>query len=146
MIQKFVDRFMFVKPELEKKFSEKHIHSYADLVKITLSSISHMDEDYEEKEEKKEEEEDRYYPEMDTNNIHEIDDGHYQGNKLFVIPADEYQPSTYYAVYVSYGSCSGCDTLQRINDSYFNDDAPTKQNVEDYMMLALHIVQGLKII
>jgi len=145
MIQKFVDRFMFVKPELEKKFSENHIYSYKDLVEITLSSISHMDEDYEEKEEKDNKEEDRYYPEMDVSKIHVIDDGHYQGTQLFIIPADEYQPSTYYAVYVWYGSCSGCDTLQRINDC-FDDSNPSEQAVDDYMTLALHIVQGLKII
>ena len=140
MIKKFVNRFMKAKPELKKKFSEDFVHSYADIVKITLSAIAINFED-----EPEESEDDQYYPDLDTNNIHEIDDGHYQGTKLFVIPEYGYQPSTYYAVFVSYGSCSCYDTLQGISD-FGMDDKPTKENVKDYMTLALHIVQGLKII
>jgi hypothetical protein len=41
-----------------------------------------------------------------------------------------------------YGSCSGCDTLQAI--SSYDDDLPNDEQVRDYMMLALHLVQKIK--
>jgi len=42
----------------------------------------------------------------------------------------------------TYGSCSGCDTLQAIQG--YSDESPSDEQVKDYMELALHIVQGLK--
>jgi len=140
MLTQFVDRFMKAKPELEKKFSEQHIYSYQALVEATLSAISHMDEENEERNDEE------YCPEMDVSKIREIDDGDYQGTLLYIIPEDSYQPSTYYAASVGYGSCSGCDTLQSISENSYNNEKPSKQDIEDYMRLALHIVQGLKII
>jgi hypothetical protein len=85
------------------------------------------------------------YGEPDPTRIHQIDDGDYQGTLLFVIAASGYQPSDYWYVKVGYGSCSGCDTLQAI-DGYggYSDEAPSKDQVDDYMTLALHIIQGLK--
>lgn len=55
-----------------------------------------------------------------------------------MIPEEGYQPSDYWYVRVSYGSCCGCDTLQSITDCS-GDTA-----LDDLMTLALHIVQGLK--
>ena len=77
-------------------------------------------------------------------NIETIDHGDYQGTLLYVIPFDTYQPSEYdyYFTAVSYGSCSGCDTLQGIND--YESGLPTDEQVEDYMTLALHLVQKMK--
>jgi hypothetical protein len=43
---------------------------------------------------------------------------------------------------VGYGSCSGCDTLQGISD--YSHAAPNEKQIDDYMTLALHIVQGFK--
>jgi hypothetical protein len=43
---------------------------------------------------------------------------------------------------VGYGSCSGCDTLQATKD--YSDEKPTPDQVSQYMILALHIVQGFK--
>lgn len=73
-----------------------------------------------------------------------IDDGDYQGSQLFFIPAKTYQPSPYEYIFTHtyYGSCSGCDTLQAINE--YTDDLPTPEQVNDYMQLALHLVQKLK--
>ena len=76
--------------------------------------------------------------------IHKIDDGDYQGTLLFVIAAKGYQPSKYWAVSVGYGSCSGCDTLEGIKSDGDYGESPNKQQIADYMTLALHIVQGLK--
>ena len=61
---------------------------------------------------------------------------------MFVIAARGYQPSDYWYVKISYGSCSGCDTLEAIRA--YSDDPPTPEQIDDYLTLALHIVQGLK--
>lgn len=82
------------------------------------------------------------YAKPDPERIHEIDDSHYQGTLVYVIGATGYQPSDYWYVKVSYGSCSGCDTLEGIRSH--SDGKPTEEQVRDYMTLALHIVQGLK--
>ena len=74
----------------------------------------------------------------DSENFTTIDDGDYQGTLLFVIPEKLYQPcaSNYLMTYVSYGSCSYCDTMQNI--LYESDD-----KVEDLMTLALHMIQHM---
>lgn len=56
--------------------------------------------------------------EWDAENIIVVDNGDYQGTLLFLIPRDTYQPSEdeYLMTYVGYGSCSGCDTLQAIQE------------------------------
>jgi hypothetical protein len=84
--------------------------------------------------------EDRYGT-PDPEHIHIINDGNYQGTLIFVIPEGGYQPDRYWYVKVGYGSCSGCDTLQAIQGW---EDPISEQEVDDTMMLALHIVQGLK--
>src|SRR5581483_5779174 len=81
------------------------------------------------------------YGEPDPSRIHTIDDGDYQGTLLFVIAANGYQPYDYWYTKVSYGSCSGCDTLEAVRS--YSDDTPTAEQVNDYWTLALHIVQGL---
>ena len=79
-----------------------------------------------------------------TESIHVVDDGNYQGDKLFIIPNDTYQPSPYEYVwtYCSYGSCSGCDTLLAI--SGYDDGLPSEEQVDDYMTLLLHLLQRCK--
>lgn len=128
MIPEFVAAWEQNKDKVRAQFASQHPGSYIDIVKIV---VQNMPEDV-----------------MDADRIHKIDDGDYQGTLLFVIGADGYQPSQYWAVKVGYGSCSGCDTLQSIMDSSYSDDdndgKPTESQVNDYMTLALHIVQGLK--
>lgn len=125
MIQEFVDRFMANRQEITAKLGEKHVHNYAELVKLVVASVVGDD-----------------YGQPNPEAIHEIDDGDYQGTLLYVIPANTYQPSDYWFVKVYYGSCSGCDTLQGIS-SYFTE-TPTPEQVNEYWTLCLHIVQGLK--
>ena len=125
MIQKFVDRFMEKKPKLEAKFSKEHPSNYKDVVKSVVSVLN-----------------DGKYGSIDPERIHEIDDGHYQGILLYVIGAAGYQPSDYWYVKVYYGSCSGCDTLENIRG--YKDDPPDREQIDQYMLLALHIVEGLK--
>jgi hypothetical protein len=72
-----------------------------------------------------------------------IDDGDYQGTQIFFIPEETYQPNAgdYIITHTYYGSCSGCDTLKGINS--YEDGLPTDEQVEDYMVLALHLVQRM---
>ena len=48
---------------------------------------------------------------------------------------------------LDYGSCSSCDTLERIKDDV--DDGkyggiPNARQVDQYMIVALHIIQGME--
>lgn len=122
----FIARFEAHKAALEAQFARDHPSDYAAIVKAVIAAITA--------------EGDR--PTPDPNRIHCIDDGDYQGTLLFVIGATGYQPYDYWYVKVAYGTCSGCDTLEAIRA--YSDEPPTPEQVRDYMMLALHIVQGLK--
>ena len=126
MIAEFVELFMAGKPQLEAMFSEKHPENYKAIVEAVVTVLNNG--------------EDHGAP--DPERIHELDDGDYQGTMVYVIAATGYQPIDYWYVKVSYGSCSGCDTLEGIRN--YGDDKPSEEQVRDYMTLALHIVQGLK--
>lgn len=73
--------------------------------------------------------------------VREIDDGEYNGTLLFILHKDVYNPAVkdYVITSVEYGSCSGCDTLQGIHK--YSEDFPDKEQVKDYMKLALHLLQ-----
>jgi hypothetical protein len=130
MIHKFVARFMDGKTELRNQFKENEPTQYKDIVKAVITLVRDED-DYE------------YNP--DPDNITIINDGDYQGTLLFVIPESTYQPRNYWYVKVWYGSCSGCDTLYGIQgDRNWDVEVPTEGQLDDYMTLALHIVQNLK--
>lgn len=77
---------------------------------------------------------------FDADKITVIDDGDYQGTLLFMIPRDTYQPSEYdyLLTYTGYGSCSGCDTLQSIQD--WEEKPPTENQVKDFMGLCKDLV------
>lgn len=125
MIQTFVDKFMASKARLRERFATERPDSYQDLVKRVVE-VLHDDEDYNS---------------IDPSRITTIDHGHYQGTLVFVIGASGYQPYDYWYVKIGYGSCSGCDTLQSIQEW---GDTISEKEVDGYMTLALHIVQGLK--
>lgn len=129
MIQTFVDRFMENKDDIRAEIAKAHIRSYDELVRIVIENITDDDDD----------DDDGHNP--DPSRIHCIDDGDYQGTLVFIIAAKGYHPNRYWATKVYYGSCSACDTLQRI--AGYSDQPPTIEQIEDYMSLALHIVQGL---
>ena len=78
-------------------------------------------------------------PPSSYDDIVKVDHGDYQGMLLFVIGGSGYQPHSYWVTDVSYGSCSGCDTLQAIHDTTDRDEASG-----DYVTLALHLVQSMK--
>jgi hypothetical protein len=134
VIKEFVQIWDKKKDDLQLSFMEKHPNGYEDIVKQVIELIGSDDHGIL-----------GYGGQPDPDCIHVINDGDYQGTLLFVIAAKGYQPSTYWYVKVGYGSCSGCDTYQSIRDSGGWNDTPTEEQVRDYMTLALHIIQELKL-
>ncbi len=129
MIKEFVDAYMENKEALRAVFSAAHPSTYTDIVKSVVQILSNCaGPDWADR--------------PDPERIHVIDDGDYQGTLVYVIAEQGYQPTTYWYVRVSYGSCSGCDTLEAIR--HYDDGPPSGEQVAEYMTLALHIVQQMK--
>ena len=126
MIKQFVNKFYQNREKLLQRFSYKHPKNYAEIVKAVIEVVT----------------DEEGWRGPDPNNIHEINDGDCRGTLLYVIPEKCYQPVEYWTVKVTYGSCSGCDTLMGIQE--YAPEKPTPESVDDYMTLALHIVQSLK--
>lgn len=74
------------------------------------------------------------------NHENTIDDGDYQGTRIFFVHRDSYQPSEtdYIVTFVNYGSCSACDTLQGAQS------CDLEIMKEDLMTIFLHMVQKAK--
>lgn len=72
---------------------------------------------------------------LDLTQITTIDNGAYQGTQLYLIPFDTYQPSPedYIMTHQYYGSCSGCDTLQAIQD--WGNKPLTEEQIKNYTSL-----------
>jgi hypothetical protein len=129
MIQVFVDRFMAGKGSLRETWRTAPPKEYADIVKAVIKLVSDDESDY---------------SVPDPERVHQIDDGDYQGTLVFVIGATGYQPSDYWYARVSYGSCSGCDTLEAIMSDGGWDEPPSESQLDRFLTLALHVVQQLK--
>lgn len=127
MIEQFIEAFDEHKPEIKEAFSSAHPDTYLDIVKTVVQFLP-SDNDWSDG--------------PDPERIVEIDHGDYQGTLLYVVGAKGYQPSHYWYVKVDYGSCSGCDTLESIRS--YSGEPPTPEQINDYLTLALHIVQGIK--
>ena len=128
MIQHFIDNFMAQEHAIKAEWAVQAPGSYGDIVERVVRAV--RDEDV--------------YGQPDPARIHRIDDGDYQGTEVYVIAAEGYQPSDYWYVKISYGSCGGCDTFEAIRDSGdWSSDVPTPTQVQDWWTLALHIAQGL---
>lgn len=125
MIQSFINSFNAKRDLLRQQFLAKRPDDYEQIVRMVVEAVS-----------------DNEYDAISPERIHKIDDGDYQGTLLFVIAGRGYQPSNYWYVKVAYGSCSGCDTLEGIHG--YSGAPVTETQADDYMTLALHIVQGLK--
>lgn len=130
MIAEFIKQWEENKHLLKESFEEKEPESYEDIYKrlfelvITKPILDYKNWDW-----------DRYKC---------IDDGNYQGDYIFILCDDSYQPSIYNYIFtnVSYGSCSGCDTFQGIYYDY--GEKEKNEKIKQYMILALHIVQETK--
>ena len=127
MIPAFVKAWDEHKDYIEAHLKEEHPENYKQLVTWVIEMINPLDE----------------YDLPDPKRIVEINQGDYQGTLVYVIGATGYQPNDYWYARISYGSCSGCDTLEWISSLEY-DDKPTEKQIKEYMTLALHIVQRLK--
>jgi hypothetical protein len=134
MIAEFVKAWDENKDVVKANFEKKMPTEYSEIVKEVVKILADSND----------------WRNPDPDLITEIDHGDYQGTLLYIIATDDYQPSDFWYVKVSYGSCSGCDTLEEIRSDgdYYDDDGnpslPNEGQVKDLMTLALHIVQGLK--
>lgn len=124
MIKEIVKQWDERKHLLEQWFRESKQKEYDSYDKIVKAIFTYVVEGY------------------DVDNIHKIDDGKYCGCQLFIIPEITYQPyiGDYIFTYADYGSCSGCDALISIYSDTSNK-LPTEDQVKQYMMLALHLIQ-----
>jgi hypothetical protein len=127
MIEEFTKAWFANLGKVREKFADKHPEDYKAVVRAVVEMLSESCDEYS-------------WP--DPGRIHQIDDGDYQGTLVFVIGAKGYQPDRYWYVKVGYGSCSGCDTLEHIRG--YDSEPPTLAQVEQYMTLALHVLQGMK--
>jgi hypothetical protein len=125
MIQKFVDTFMNAEQDVRAELVQAPPGGYLDLVS-RLVTLVHDDNEY---------------SSPDPARIHVIDDGDYQGTLLFIISGSGYQPSRFWSIKVSYGSCSGCDTFESIRE--YGSGPLSEQQVQDYWTLMLHMVQRM---
>ena len=87
---------------------------------------------------------------FNTQDITVIDDGSFFGTLIFIVHRqDGMEPDMedYILTKIQYGSCSVCDTLQHIqteNDNGDIDDLPNETQLNDYMLLALHMIQNAR--
>lgn len=131
MIKEFIEKWNQYKGHLEKYFvttNQAEYDTYEKIVKKIVQLIINKKL------------EDKY----DLNNYTIIDDGDYQGTQIFIFHKNIYEPDISEYIYTSnyYGSCSGCDTLLRINE--YQSGLPSAQQVKDYMTLSLHIIQNFR--
>ena len=129
MINEFVLAWYANLDRMRAFFSEKHPYKYRDIVTEVVKMLH-----------------DELEPNKapDPERITEINHGEWQGTLLYVIGDTGYQPNTYWYVKVRYGSCSGCDTLKGIRE-YACGKKPTEEQVNQYMQLALNIIQELRV-
>jgi hypothetical protein len=131
MIDEFVAAWHEKKPLLRERFKTSMPGRYQSLVQDVVEVVLA--------------DEDKYRSRPDPARIHEINDGDYQGTLVYVTGSTGYQPDTYWTVKVSYGSCSGCDTIAMITSmGDYDANEATEEQLKHYMTLALHIIQGLK--
>ncbi len=125
MIAEFVEKFDAGRETLKAGFARAHPGSYWAIVKAVLGVIGGEG-----------------YDEPDPSTLVEIRSGDYQGNLLYVVSDNS---GRFWSIKVYYGSCSGCDTLAAIRD-YSIEEVPTDEQVRQYMELALHVVQWMKVV
>jgi hypothetical protein len=128
MILHYVKQWEERKHLLEQWLNENEPNSYESIYEMLFNLVVTKPNDDE-------------YSEWDWGRFVKIDDGSFQGNEIYILCSNEYQPSLtdYIFTSVAYGSCSVCDTFQSIE--MLEDKA---ERVKQYMTLALHMVQETK--
>ena len=128
MILHYVKQWEERKHLLEQWLNDNEPNSYESIYEMLFNLVVTKPNDDE-------------YSEWDWGRFVKIDDGTFQGNEIYILCSNEYQPSLtdYIFTSVAYGSCSVCDTFQSIE--MLEDKA---ERVKQYMTLALHMVQETK--
>ena len=127
MIQEFVKYLEAHKDKMKLWFEGKLVDgeepNYKDIVVAIVDNVFNADDNYD----------------SFSTNVVELDDGDYNGTKIFIIHRDTYEPGLgdYYYTSDYYGSCSGCDTLLRIYETVEDD----KEKVSLLMNVALNLLQ-----
>lgn len=105
--------------------------NWDDLIKLTFECIYNSDYD-----------DDDGFDSLDLDNMTVIDNGDYQGTLLYIIPFKTYQPAEYdyLMTYVGYGSCSGCDTLLEIQNSFEEAHRLDERQIRKFLKLAKDII------
>ncbi len=136
MIAEIIAKWDKNKSKLEEYFKTTEIKNYGRSYEKLLVKVIEIILNDEEAEDD--------YDKFDIPNMTVISHGDYQGTELFIIPKNTYQPSIrdYIMTHNSYGSCSGCDTLQSITQ--YDDGLPTNEQVSEFMTLSLHLIQRMK--
>jgi hypothetical protein len=132
MIKEFVKQWEERKHLLEEWLKENQPSNYEDIYKKLFELVVTKPNGYGD--------------EWEWERFKVIDDGHYQGNLIFILCSNDYQPNLddYIFTEVDYGSCSGCDTFEHIRDLQWGSEKNTDEQVKQYMTLALHMVQETK--
>lgn len=133
MIIEFVQKWDEKKSQLRTAFEQmgRMYLSYDILFEMLVKEVLFDSEDY--------------FFSPDPERITVINHGHYQGTIVFVVAQRGYQPSTYWATSVGYGSCSLCDTLQSIMGlGDWDAEKFSDEQIESFMTLCLHMLQGIK--
>jgi hypothetical protein len=118
------------KDELRKVLAERtdlNECGYETLVKLTFETIYNSYVNYGREQ-------------LDLDKITVIDNGDYQGTRIFMIPFDTYQPEAgeYIMTYIGYGSCSGCDALQAAQG--LSEGKLSDQQIVDFMAICKDLV------
>lgn len=125
MIVEFIDRFQEIKPKLLEKFSLEEPKSYEDIFKQTIKTMFSEYDDLE-------------YPDFERITV--IDDGDYQGTRVFIVASGDYQPRDYWVSSVEYGSCPSCDTFQ----SYYTFGDNPEESAPEMVTMTLHMIESMK--
>jgi hypothetical protein len=135
MIQRFVDAFIAAQPDLTKQYTTDPPKDYDAIVTDVVKILSKMTPNV------------RQDDILDPDRITIIDYEQYQGTRLYIVAEAGYSPSSYWSIFVDYGSCPGCDAFERIVEGYPDWDEYEKEPAtpaEGYVTLALHMVQSMK--
>jgi hypothetical protein len=126
MIQKYIDRFIEqekkIKEEIGNKLDRIDMYDYKDFAKWVIELISFKEDD----------------PSSESMETFIL--GAYQGDFIFFMHDGWYCPDKVWIMSCSFGSCSGCDTLESIR----NDGLSDKEKIRAYSILMLNLIESLK--
>ena len=126
MIAEFIETFMTKSKLLEERFIEKFPSSYYDVMYETIKLLNDPAD----------------YESPDPERIQKISDSGHHGNLFFIVGDCDYEPGKHWIIKLAYGSCSACDTLEKLK--FTKELGNEDKAIKGVMTLALHIVQQIR--